>query len=220
MTSTFITQQRRRPAGFTLMELMVVIAIMALLATLTLMGFRYAQVTAMRNRSTAFLKGITSALENYKSEFGEYPRPKKAAQTSVFGQKTYNVGGALMLYQALSGDGDSEIDIAGGNLGASNGRVEGPEVSRVMFKEMPTELWKKDPTGYVTVDGFGHPFQYAAPNPSIKAQYGASSKSVDNETINSTYDLWSFGEDDAHTTEISVDARKMDAVSAKWIKNW
>jgi len=202
------------------MELMVVIAIMALLATLTLMGFRFAQITAMRNRSTAFLKGISSGLENYHHEFGEYPRAKKASQTSEFGTKSYNVGGALMLYQALSGDGDSDIDIASGSLGASNGRVEGPEINRVMFKEMPVEMSRRDTTGYILVDGFGHPFQYQAPNPANKTSYGIASTTVSNETVNTTYDLWSYGEDDQHTNQSSLEAKKSESISAKWIKNW
>ena len=202
------------------MELMVVIAIMGLLATLTLMGFRFAQITAMRNRSTAFLKGISSGLENYHHEFGEYPRAKKSSQTSDFGSKSYNVGGALMLYQALSGDGDSDIDIAGGGTGASNGRVEGVEVSRVMFKDMPNELVKRDTAGYIVADGFGHPFQYQAPNPANKAQYGTASTTVNNETVNTTFDLWSYGEDDQHTNQNSLEAKKSESISAKWIKNW
>ena len=219
MTSTHRFSSRRQ-AGFTLMELMVVIAIMALLATLTLMGFRYAQVTAMRNRSTAFLKAVSSGLENYHSDFGEYPRPKKPAQTSTFGSKTYTVGGALMLYQALSGDGDTELEIANSRLGASNGKVEGIEVSHVELKEMPTELWKHDTSGYLLVDGFGHPFQYMAPNPNTKSQYGSTTIKTNSETVNPTYDLWSFGEDDQHTTQITLEARKSEALSGKWVKNW
>ncbi|MDB6119498.1 MAG: Prepilin-type N-terminal cleavage/methylation protein [Verrucomicrobiaceae bacterium] len=202
------------------MELMVVVAIMALLATLTLMGFRYAQITAMRNRSTAFLKGISSGLENYHSEFGEYPRPKKTAITSDFGSKTYNVGGALMLYQALSGDGDSEIEIASASLGASNGRVEGQEVNHMMMKEMPNELWKRDTSGYIVVDGFSHPFQYQAPNPENKVQHGTATQKAESETINATYDLWSFGEDDQHTNQVTMDVKQNEATSGKWIKNW
>lgn len=202
------------------MELMVVVAIMALLATLTLMGFRYAQITAMRNRSTAFLKGISSGLENYHSEFGEYPRAKKTAMTSEFGTKTYNVGGALMLYQALSGDGDSDIEVANSTLGASNGRIEGQEVNHVMMKEMPNELWRRDTTGYIVVDGFSHPFQYQAPNPNAKVQHGAAATGKGIDTINATYDLWSFGEDDQHTNQVTMDMKQSEAATSKWIKNW
>jgi len=218
MTATLLL--RRRTAGFTLMELMVVIAIMALLASLTLMAFRHAQTTAMRNRTTTFLHSIMSGLENYHSEFGEYPRPKKAAQTSQFSQKTYNVGGALMLYQAMSGDGDTEIDIASGSLGVSTGRLTDKQISHVMLKEMPNEMWKLDTTGFLLVDGFGHPFQYAAPDPLAKARYGATAMALNTDTVNTTYDLWSFGEDDQNTSQISLEARKNEFLSAKWIKNW
>ena len=213
---------RRRAAGFTLMELLVVIAIIALLASLTLMGFRHAQTTAMRNRTTAFHRSIMSGLENYHSEFGEYPKPKKAAQTAVFTGKTYNVGGSLMLYQAMSGDGDTEIDVAAGTLGASTGGLTSTEaaLSHVMYKEMPKELVRRDPVGYLLVDGFGHPFQYAVPNPTTKAHYGANTTVANTDTVNSTYDLWSYGDDDTNTNQTSLDARKSDIISAKWIKNW
>jgi prepilin-type N-terminal cleavage/methylation domain-containing protein len=218
MTSTHLL--RRRAAGFTLMELMVVIAIMALLASLTLMAFRHAQTTAMRNRTTAFHRSLMSGLENYHSEFGEYPQPKNPAKTSEFSQKTYTVGAALMLYQAMSGDGDTEINIASGSLGASTGRLTDLEISRVMLKEMPTEMWKRDTTGYLIVDGFGHPFQYAVPDPATKARYGAATTQVSPDTVNTTYDLWSYGEDSTNTAQTSLAARRSDQTSAQWIKNW
>jgi prepilin-type N-terminal cleavage/methylation domain-containing protein len=215
------TTSRRQPAGFTVMELMVVVAIMALLATMTLMGFRYAQNTSMRNRTTAFLRAISSSLENYHTEFGEYPRPKRPQETGEFGKKMYPIGGALMLYQALSGDGDNEIDIAAGTLGASDGKVEGQnEINHVMMKEMPVEMRKRDTVGWFVADGFGHPFQYEVPSASNKVRYGQASNRSETQTINTTYDLWSFGEDDMHTTGTGLEAKKNDMISAKWIKNW
>lgn len=218
MNSTRLSQ-RRRASGFTLMELMVVVAIMALLASLTLMGFRYAQVTSMRNRTTAFHRSIMSGLENYKAENGEYPRPKKAAQTAQFNSKEYPIGGSLMLYQAMSGDGDSEIDIPT-SASASDGRVEGQEVNHVAMKEMPMEMSRRDPAGYLLVDGFGHPFQYEVPSITTKTQYGASTARTNTETINNTYDLWSFAEDEQNTTRTTIDAKKSDTIAGKWIKNW
>ncbi len=218
MNSTRLSP-RRRPSGFTLMELMVVVAIMALLASLTLMGFRFAQITSMRNRTTAFHRSVMSGLENYKSENGEYPRPKKAAQTAQFNSKTYSIGGSLMLYQAMSGDGDSEIDIPS-SASNSNGRIEGLEINHVTLKEMPMEMWKHDPAGYVLVDGFGHPFQYEVPGVNTKSQYGSGTARVNTETINNTYDLWSFAEDETNTTRTTIDAKKSDTISGKWIKNW
>ncbi len=217
-----LSYRRRRAAGFTIMELLVVIAIMALLASLTLMAFRYASISAMRNRTVAFSRGLESGLENYHRDNGEYPRPKRPAQTGTFGSnKTYNVGGALMLYQAMTGDGDTELELANSVLGASTGRLTDQEISRVAFKEMPKDLWKRDTAGYIVVDGFGHPFQYAAPNPNIKARYGAATTTAGApETINTTYDLWSYGDDEQHTTQGTVDAKRSETISAKWIKNW
>ena len=211
---------RRLRAGFTLMELMVVIAIIALLASMTVMGFRYAQTAAMRNRTTAFHKAIMSGLTAYNAEYGEYPRPKRGEQVGTFSNKTYSIGSASMLYQAMSGDGDSEIELSSSVLGASNGKVEGPEIQHVMMKEMPNEISRKYTSGWILVDGFGHPFQYNAPNPNTKAAYGTASNKVDSQTINSTYDLWSFGEDDKQTSNTGLEAKKNETTNAKWIKNW
>ena len=202
------------------MELMVAIAIIALLASMTLMGFKYAQTAAMRNRTTAFHKAIMSGLTNYNSEFGEYPRPKRPAQSGMFGGKQYSVGGAMMLYQAMSGDGDTEIDLANSTLGASNGKVEGAETSHVTLHEMPVEMSRRDTAGWMLVDGFSHPFQYAAPNTNTKALYGATTTRTDSVTINTTYDLWSFGDDDKNTSNVGLEAKKNETITAKWIKNW
>jgi len=219
MNSKLSCRRALRP-GFTLIELMVVVAILGLLATLTLMGFRYAQVSAMRNRTTAFHKAIMSGLENYKSDFGEYPRPKKPGTTSQIKDKTYVVGGALMLYQAMSGDGDSSIDTANPTLGPSTGRMEGDKTNNVELKEMPKEMWTKDTAGYMLVDGFGHPFQYAVPSIGSKVQYGQDTTKVTADTINNTYDLWSFGDDTKNTAQITLQARRNEMISGKWIKNW
>ena len=203
------------------MELMVVIAIIALLATMTLMGFRYAQTMAMRNRTTAFSKSLASGLTKYHTEWGEYPRPKRPAQTSTFpGGKTYNVGAALMLYQAMTGNGDTEIELASSVLGASKAKTETADATNVMINEMPPEMAKKDTTGWLMVDGFGHPFQYQVPNVNTKTAYGVAASKAEQQTVNTTYDLWSYGEDDKHTNEASLEAKKNDTTSAKWIKNW
>jgi prepilin-type N-terminal cleavage/methylation domain-containing protein len=62
-----------RPLGFTLIELLVVIAVIAILAGLVLQTAGYAQKKAARSRAEAEIAALSAALENYKSDNGDYP---------------------------------------------------------------------------------------------------------------------------------------------------
>lgn len=201
MTTRFRHIARR--SGFTLMELMVVLAIIALLAGLTLGTFSFATKSASRNRTAAAAAAIKSGLENYKSEFGEYPEPADAASTVDIQKKTYRVGGAKMLYQAMSGDGSNAIKLASGGM-ASNGEIEDNEVQNIMLKEMPASMWIKQDDEYFVIDGFRKPFQYT------KGE----------DAVNSTYDLWSYGDDDENTESVAKGDKLDPKKSAKWLTNW
>lgn len=213
--NALLQRTNRRARGFTLLELLIVISIIALLASLTLMGFRHASITSSRNRTSAFHRTIVSSLENYKADNGEFPEPRNAAQETKFGTASYGIGGALMLYQALSGDGDSEV--TGSSSGAaSNGKVDDAELPNIYWKEMPKEVILKTANGYLLVDAFGHPFQYTYPSRPKQAAQGTPSTN----TVNTNYDLWSYAEDDKNTSQNSLSAKQDTKISGKWIKNW
>jgi prepilin-type N-terminal cleavage/methylation domain-containing protein len=221
-----IATRRASSSGFTLIELLVVIAIMALLAALTMFGMRYATVMSKRQTTTAFHRAIQSGLENYNSENGEFPITKNINQTNSFGTYQYNTGSAQMLYQALSGDGSDQIRLGSAGGAASNGIFEDAELNRVMLKEMPPNMVNRiSNTAYCLVDAFAHPFQYvrvdygngtSRPNPTT----GGTSSSAEVPTINPTYDLWSYGEDETQRPTNDISTRLNPARAAKWIKNW
>ena len=205
MKKTFINRSLlNQSRGFTLIELLVVIAIIALLAAMTFGAFSYAQNAAMRDRTTAVHRAIVSGLERYNSEFGEYPEPSSAATTRSFNGRSYTTGGALMLYQALSGDGSNAIQIAAGGT-PSDGRWDTGE--KMLMNEMPREIYMYQGSNiYMLLDGFSHPFQYT--------------KGGTPDAINPTFDLWSYGEDEANTTAVSRTQKQDPRTSAKWIKNF
>lgn len=207
------------PAGFTVIELLVVITIIALLFALTIGGFTYAQKSAARSRTTAAMSAMKSALERYSQEFGEYPAPQNPGDTIAIGDKTYEVGAAAMLYQALSGDGYDNILLAqtptNGGTASSDGSLEEAESKNVMLTDMPREFFINRDGRYFMTDGFGRPFQYVKAAPQVAGEQPT--------TINSTYDIWSYGDDEENTSARSIDTISPGAVkdaSQRWIKNW
>ena len=72
-TMRTITSRSPRQHGFTLIELLVVITVIAILAGLVLQGAGYAQKKAARSRAEAEIAALSAALENYKSDNGDYP---------------------------------------------------------------------------------------------------------------------------------------------------
>jgi prepilin-type N-terminal cleavage/methylation domain-containing protein len=66
---------RRRP-GFTLVELILVMAIIALLASMAVAGFRVAVSARKKARAKGEVQALVMACENFKKTYGDYPCAK------------------------------------------------------------------------------------------------------------------------------------------------
>lgn len=222
----------RRSTAFTLVEMLIVLSIIALLAGLTLGGYTYAMRSSKRKLTTGTFEAVKSALEDYRTEFGEYPEPATTGTMMEFlPGKAYDASGAICLYQALTGDGFDQIKgVTGGDsqtTGTSDGKTEGAELKNLIMKEMPQTMWRRMGQSFVLVDGFGRPFQYikaAAPAAGGGSSGGGGgsggNSSSQATTVNSTYDLWSYGEDELNIGKKSVETLENPSLSVKWIKNW
>jgi prepilin-type N-terminal cleavage/methylation domain-containing protein len=201
------TKPRSRRPGFTLIEVLVIISIIAMLAVLML---RDRPPTTSPTRE--MMMAIESALERYYAQHAEYPTPVNPDETvEVSPGKFYRVGGAKCLYQALRVDGVDAIEGAKPSAEApvaSNGTVEPSELPEMVFKDMPRQMWREVNGHYFLVDSFGRPFQY------VKADRESK------KTRRDTFDLWSYGEDDAHPQATSLETVEKPSLGAKWIKNW
>ena len=71
-----------RLKGFTMVEIMVVVGIIALLATIAVPNLLKARITANESNAKATLKTISTALETYALSNGTYP----LLTTSLLGQ--------------------------------------------------------------------------------------------------------------------------------------
>lgn len=204
MTMNLRDRHRARVVpGFTIIELLMVIAIIVVLAAISIGGFRYAQTSANRNLTKTRLAFISTSLESYALDFGEYPPVlrNQNATTQVNGV-TFEYGASAALYQAISGDGNDHIT-AGGT--ASDGQFTEEEARRGIAELTPDSYREFATNVFGMIDGFGQPFLYA--------RYDRLNPTA---TRNPTFDLWSVS--DTGTEGRLSDAGSEDNPS--WIKNW
>jgi prepilin-type N-terminal cleavage/methylation domain-containing protein len=73
-----IAARRSRPSGFTLIEIMIAIAIIAILAGLLLPTINRARAKARESAAKQAMSAIAMALDKYRDDFGRYPPHDKA----------------------------------------------------------------------------------------------------------------------------------------------
>ena len=200
----------KKPNGFTLVELLVVISIIAILAGLTLSTLSYAQNQAARSRAKAEIQGMSLAIESYKIDNGDYPRDLAANSTDNFyliansdpklvtvnattaSPAAYMMAASVALYKELSGDT---------NLN------RGKPTQKVYFTFRPNMLYPKAAAGSnATVTALLDPFR------NIYGYSTAGSKAVPvaGQGFNPTFDLWS-----------TADFKQTGATTSNtWITNW
>jgi len=74
--------KRHLPKGFTLVELLIVIAVIAILASLVLSTAGFVQEKGARARAESEIAALSAALESYKADNGDYPRGVNATATA------------------------------------------------------------------------------------------------------------------------------------------
>jgi type II secretory pathway pseudopilin PulG len=201
--------ERRYKVAFTLIELIVVVAIIVILVGLVLSIVGYVQKKAARARAETEIAAISAACESYKADNGIYPRdttnnttdnlaaltdpnyatrnPPDPAPTSYDPANAAYSAASFYLYAQLSG-----------NLNGDRSTLS--QKAYLSFK--PNMLLPPGGAGTVTAikDPFGNSYGYST-----------TQQAIPSKGFNPTFDLWSTG----GTTNGT------DAVYEKaWIKNW
>jgi type II secretory pathway pseudopilin PulG len=170
---------RKTVRAFTIIELLIVMAIIIVLAGLIVATAGYVQKKGYRSRAEAEIAAISAALENYKADNGVYPRDSATDNLNV---STTSVSDydepSLKLYEYLSGDTNYD-------------RIA---ETKTYFPFRPNELSPADQTQLVTAvrDPFGNSYGYST----------AKSANPDGTVgYNPTFDLWSIADGKAGTDQ-------------------
>jgi prepilin-type N-terminal cleavage/methylation domain-containing protein len=205
----------RATAGFTIIELLIVMAIILVLTALILATSGYVQNKGARSRAEAEIAALSAALESYKADNGIYPSNTStdALKPNSQGDPAAYKAASLFLYKELSGDHDANrtVDSADKSIDSSGVAITPPltALPKTYFQFKPTNLLPSSSAAAVTAisDPFGNSYGYST----VKSTNPAGT-----DGYNPTFDLWS-------TAGISVNPPTppaTDTVTPRWVKNW
>ncbi len=207
-------------SAFTIIELLIVMAVIIILAGLILVAAGYVREKGYRSRAEAEIAAISAAVESYRVDNGVYPRetatdtltavtdqafssknppdPKPTGyeadprKTSALGVPDYN-SASFTLYAQLSGNLDGDRTTVAG---------------KGYFQFKPNMLYPANGSGTVVavVDPWGNTYGFST----AKTKHNEDPATPDHG-FNPTFDFWSTA--NTHTAAES-------AYEVKWIRNW
>lgn len=96
--------------GFTLIELMVVIAIIIILAAIAIPNYLSMTARAKRSRVASDFAAIATALETYKTDWNSYPAESDGTITAsgvAYGELAGTTGGSVNISNATTATGET-----------------------------------------------------------------------------------------------------------------
>ena len=209
---------RFQTAAFTLIEMLTVMAVIAILASLIVSVNAFAHKKAALVRADAEIHAMAAACESYRAEMGSYPRDTGSdasaeSKTDVLcpvldgdPHATKYQNACLFLYKALSGDADA------------NGKTK--EKAYCEFR--PDQL-RKNSAGEIQYiqDPFANSYGYSTNGAATEEFYRTQIQTNPNARrpksggYSPTFDLWS--------TAGVVSSNQGDALNPErkmWVKSW
>ena len=191
--------------GFTLVELLVVMAIIAILMGLILGVGGTVQRNALRSRASAEIAAIELALERYKIDNGDYPSaPDIGTSGGTYNgdpnEAQYLIAGRV-LFEALMGRTDHADTTTTGVR---------------QYMELSPGQVRQDVSGDYIIDPFGNAYGYYYKfDGDVPGASSTSSRSLFNEVVP---DIWSTSN---NTLDTSTEASGTNHhIYLQWVTNW
>ena len=214
----------KRPSfssAFTLIEMITVMAVIAILASLVLAVNSFVQKKSSTTKANAEIATISSAIANYKADNGSVPRDNDSDSLNprthgspASGDRDKYKKACLVLYKAISGDADP-LD----GRTDTDAKNYAPEFFKPANLKMETSTGSNKKPEYIQ-DPFGNCYGYSTMGIKAEEEFREKVKSGDRTAkreaekgFNPTFDMWSTGGTNVSGTSLE-EARK------RWIKNW
>jgi len=205
-----------RRSAFTIVEVLMVVAIMTLLFGLVMFATTSVRKTAMKKATEALINRVRDRIEEYHSLTGSYP--PDGYDTEVKNKQGTRLWGSAALYDALT----TELTIEEKVSGQVRTRTNPP---LMVFKQVEMSKENEDfPGAFEILDGFGLPVHYdntqdgkfdprkQTDNAHLDAvEDHPADPRTDPEIVrktgvqrNGAYDLWSHGTTRGHDPNASL----------------
>lgn len=228
MSQGLTMNSRTSSLAFTLIEMLTVMAVIAILAAILLSLNGLVQKKAALSRAEGEIAAMSAACESYKADVGVYPEDDNAGADPdtvllcplLDGDPTaakYK-NASLALYKALSGDAKPGMnpDPPAQHDDKPDGRAE----TKRYYEFRPNQL-RKSATGDIEgiQDPFNNIYGYSTNAASAERTYKVKVQTNPNVVrpksggYNPGFDLWSTG-------GVTLTAMPTDADRKRWIKNW
>jgi prepilin-type N-terminal cleavage/methylation domain-containing protein len=197
-------QKRRYKLAFTLIEVLIVIAVIVVLTGLILTTIGYVQKKEARARAETEIAAISAACESYKADNGIYPANPDTntldARTNLDPSAAVYSAASLFLYEQLAGVTSAS------RSAIPSGKIYFTFKANMLLPAPPS-------TADITAirDPFGNSYGYStAGNPQANPTPASSPVGY-----NPTFDLWSTSDPTPTPT-----ASPTPTPQGRWIKNW
>ena len=216
--------------AFTLIEMLVVMAVIAILASIILSVNGYAQKKSAMIRAEGEIAAMSAACASYQGDFGSYPQDSSGDTDALcpylHGDPSVSEyqKGSIALYKALSGDAKPGSDPE--PPAGPNDKPDGRSETKAYFEFRPAQL-QKNAAGEVQYikDPWGNAYGYSTNASTAEATFRRKLEKNPNTIrptvgkgsagYNPTYDLWSTGGVLSKNT-----AEALEPDRKRWVKNW
>ena len=229
----------RPSSAFTLIEMLTVMAVIAILASLIVAVNAFAHKKAATVRAEAEIKTMIAACESYKGDFGGYPRDlgetgngSGSWTDKLDARKDGDPNDAkrgyhdacLFLYKAISGDAKPGVDAT--TPPTRTDKPDGKPETKGYCEFRPDQL-SKNSSGEIRFiqDAFGNSYGYSTAGAEVEEDYRKKLQSdptakrpiEDVKGYSPNFDLWSTA---GVINKTAKSEGELNPDRKRWIKNW